>query len=91
MAKGLIVERAPNLVSTLNCGGRISIVPTRRNVLAAIPAVFMATKAFASTTEEVPGIDERVNELVKALEALHGGHWTPTIDPQKEFVMICKG
>lgn len=65
-------------------------MPTRRNVLVSIPAAFLSAKAFASPTEEGPGIDEKVSDLVRTLEALHGGKWTPTIDAKHEFLMICK-
>lgn len=61
----------------------------RRQLLAAIPAIWLAANPAMSSVRK-PTIDEMVEDLNSALQALHGGEWKATIDSQHQFVMLCR-
>lgn len=62
----------------------------RRQILKAIPAMWLASPAVVKAKTPDQEIDEAVASLLARLAALHGGNWTATQDKKHEFVMICR-
>jgi hypothetical protein len=63
----------------------------RRQILKAIPAMWLAAPAISAAAAREPTIDEMVADLTKRLQDFHGGQWRATQDAKREFVMICRG